>query len=103
MPPIQASFFSPLFFAAASLSSRWPRCASRSVEHGYIEDDTTHHEINLVFAADLGHADPVSQEDHLEFHWLTLADLAAADVRPGGLKDALVAATDTPFWHPWQG
>lgn len=73
------------------------------VEHGYIEDGATHHEINLVFRADLGDADPVSQEDHLEFHWLPIGDLAAADVRPGGLKDALATAPESPFWQPWRG
>lgn len=72
------------------------------VEHGYIEDGATHHEINLVFRADLDDADPVSQEGHLQFHWLPIGDLAAADVRPGGLKDALATATESPFWRPWQ-
>lgn len=72
------------------------------VEHGYVEDGATHHEINLVFRAELDNADPVSQEDHLEFHWLPIIDLAAADVRPGRLKDALATATNSPFWHPWQ-
>lgn len=76
-----------------------------AVEHGYIEDGTTHHEINLVFEVVITATEPVSQEDHLEFHWLPLDQLAEADVRPGALKNALVTAGDdrTPFWHGWNG
>lgn len=49
--------------------------------------------------------DPASQEEHLEFHWLPIAQLADTDVRPGALKNALLAAGDdvTPFWHAWNG
>jgi len=76
-----------------------------AVEHGYIEDGVTHHEINLVFEVSINAAEPVSQEDHLEFHWLPLDQLADTDVRPGALKNALVAAGEdrTPFWHGWNG
>lgn len=76
-----------------------------AVEHGYVEDGTTHHEINLVFEVAITDAKPVSQEDHLEFHWLPLDQLADADVRPGALTNALVTAGDdrTPFWHGWNG
>ncbi|OLT39112.1 ADP-ribose pyrophosphatase [Saccharomonospora sp. CUA-673] len=76
-----------------------------AVEHGYIEDGTTHHEINLVFDVAITDTDPISQEDHLEFHWLPLDQLAETDVRPGALKAALVTAGDdrTPFWHGWNG
>ncbi len=75
------------------------------VEHGYVEDDVTHHELNLVFEVAIGDAEPVSQEDHLEFHWLPLDQLAETDVRPGALKTALLAAGDSPkpFWHAWSG
>lgn len=76
-----------------------------AVEHGYVEDGVTHHEINLVFEVTIADGEPVSQEDHLTFHWLALDQLADADVRPGSLKDALVAAGEdaTPFWHAWNG
>lgn len=72
-----------------------------AVEHSYGQDGTTHHEINLVFEATLAITEPVSQEDHLEFHWLTLNQLPEADLRPRALKSALVAAGDegTPFWR----
>lgn len=76
-----------------------------AVEHGYLEDGVTHHEINLVFEVSIDATDPASQEEHLEFHWLPLGQLADADVRPRALKDALVAADGdrTPFWHRWNG
>ncbi len=50
-------------------------------------------------------AEPVSLEDHLEFHWLPFDQLAGTDVRPGALKNALLATGDdrTPFWHGWNG
>jgi 8-oxo-dGTP diphosphatase len=74
-----------------------------TVEHGYVEDGMTHHEINLVFEVSIDAAEPVSQEDHLEFRWLPLDQLANTDVRPDALKNALVAAGEdrTPFWRGW--
>jgi 8-oxo-dGTP pyrophosphatase MutT (NUDIX family) len=76
-----------------------------AIEHGYVEDGVTHHELNLVFDVAIDAAEPVSQEDHLEFRWLPLDQLADADVRPSALKNALVAAGDhrMPFWHGWNG
>ncbi|SFE22987.1 NUDIX domain-containing protein [Actinopolyspora alba] len=76
-----------------------------AVEHGYIEDGATYHEVNLVFEVFITDTEPVSQEDHFQFHWLGLDDLANDDVRPGALKHALVSAGDerTPFWHGWNG
>jgi 8-oxo-dGTP diphosphatase len=75
------------------------------VEHGYIEDGATHHELNLVFDVSITDPNPASQEDHLEFHWLPINQLADTDVRPGALKNALLAAGEerTPFWHGWTG
>lgn len=75
------------------------------VEHGYVEDDVTHHEFNLVFDVDIATTEPVSQEDHLTFHWLPLARLADTDVRPGSLRNALltVGSDRTPFWQAWNG
>lgn len=72
-----------------------------AVEHGYVEDGTTHHEINLVFDVALDTPDPVSHKHHLEFHWLALDHLAEADVRPNSLKDALLEAKT--FWRGWAG
>lgn len=75
------------------------------VEHGYVEDGITHHELNFAFDVDIAGAEPVSQEDHLELHWLPFDHLADTDVRPGKLKSALLAVGEnrTPFWHAWNG
>lgn len=76
-----------------------------AVEHGYVEDGVTHHEINLVFEVSIDTAEPISREDHLEFSWLPLDQLADTDVRPSALTRALLAAGEdrTPFWHGWNG
>jgi 8-oxo-dGTP diphosphatase len=73
------------------------------VEHGYIEDDVTRHELNLVFEVAITDAESASQEDHLEVRWLPLDQLADTDVRPGALKNALLATGDDriPFRHGW--
>lgn len=75
------------------------------VEHGYIENGATHHELNFVFEVEISVPEPVSQENHLEFHWLPVAQLADTDVRPSALKNALLAAGEgaAPFWHAWNG
>jgi 8-oxo-dGTP pyrophosphatase MutT (NUDIX family) len=75
------------------------------VEHGYVENDITHHELNVVFEVDIANGKPVSQEDHLEFHWLPLGQLADADVRPELLKTALVVTGEgsLPFWRGENG
>jgi 8-oxo-dGTP pyrophosphatase MutT (NUDIX family) len=75
------------------------------VEHGYIEDHVTHHELNLIFDVTIADPEPTSQEDHLEFHWLPLDKLIDTDVRPTTLKNALLATADDhkPFWQGWTG
>lgn len=72
------------------------------VEHSYLEDGARHHELNLVFEADLGKATPASQEDHLEFTWMPLSTLLDTDLRPGPLKTAFQRWLDdpVPFWRP---
>ncbi len=58
-----------------------------------------------MFEVVIADTEPVSQEDHLEFHWLPVDQLADIDVRPKTLKNALLAAGEgrTPFWHGWNG
>ncbi|GAB3908637.1 NUDIX domain-containing protein [Kibdelosporangium lantanae] len=46
-------------------------------------------ELNHVFTATIDTPNPVSQEPHLEFHWLPLDDLAASDLRPPALKSLI--------------
>lgn len=79
-----------------------------AVEHGYLQDGVTHHELNLVFNVAIADSDPTSQEGHLEFHWLPLDQLADTDIRPGTLTEtpaagALLAAADgrTSCWYGW--
>lgn len=70
------------------------------VEHGYTDADTTHHELNLIFTANVD-GDPTSQEHHLEFLWLPIDQLPATDLRPTTLRDALTTDHTTPFWRRW--
>ena len=59
------------------------------------------HEINLVFeVALLSNGGRVSQEDHLEFVWLTREELRDAIVFPATLRDAVLAthSKEKPLW-----
>lgn len=59
------------------------------------------HEINLVFEIVLlSDGGRVSQEDHLEFAWLTREELRDATVFPATLRDAVLAyySKEKPFW-----
>ncbi len=59
------------------------------------------HEINLVFEVNLlSDGGRVSQEDHLEFAWLTRDELRDAVVFPSSLRDAVLAmhAKEKPLW-----
>lgn len=59
------------------------------------------HEINLVFeVALLSDGGRVSQEDHLEFEWLTRDELRDAIIFPASLRDAVLAThtKEKPFW-----
>lgn len=59
------------------------------------------HELNLVFEVVLlSNGDCVSQEDHLEFAWLSHDELRDVIVFPTSLKDAILAthAKEKPFW-----
>jgi 8-oxo-dGTP diphosphatase len=71
------------------------------VENRYSDGNGAHHELNLVFEVAVGDTEPASKEEHLEFCWLTLDEVAEADVRPSALKNALLATGDdeVPFWR----
>lgn len=59
------------------------------------------HEINLVFEVNLlSDGGRTSQEDHLEFDWLTRDELRDAIVFPATLRDAVLAthSKEKPFW-----
>ncbi|MEV4233945.1 NUDIX domain-containing protein [Nocardia sp. NPDC049737] len=70
------------------------------VEHGYNDRGTAHHEVNLIFDAELD-GTPVSQEDHLEFDWLPIDQIDRTDLRPAAVK-TVVARGTRAFWHGWK-
>ncbi len=53
-------------------------------EHSYTDDTGLHHEINVVVEA-LALNDVGAVEDHLTFHWFTLEEVEALDLRPRGI------------------
>ncbi|MEG8183962.1 DUF4916 domain-containing protein [Nocardia terpenica] len=70
-----------------------------AVEHRYSDDAAhTHHELNLIFAAEVS-GEPHSQEEHLEFAWLPMDQVAAADLRPSALKEVIVGDPSNGFWR----
>lgn len=75
-----------------------------AVEHIWPEDRRDHHEINLLFKADvvdLNTADsPPSLESHLTFIWADLSRLADYNLQPSPLIQGLADwdGTSTSFW-----
>ncbi|WP_040685760.1 NUDIX domain-containing protein [Nocardia vinacea] len=69
------------------------------IEHRYTDHGNTHHELNLIFEAELD-STPASQEDHLEFDWLPIDQIDTTDLRPSALK-AVIASGTRSFWHSW--
>ena len=70
-------------------------------ENKYQTKNVEVHEINLVFEVSLlSDGGRVSQEDHLEFAWLTRDELRNAVVFPATLRDAVLAthSKEKPFW-----
>ncbi|MFI5783833.1 hypothetical protein [Nocardia sp. NPDC051570] len=58
------------------------------IEHSYVDDTgTSHHELNLLFAAEIAGA-AVSQEEHLEFFWLPIDQITTTDLRPAAMNEA---------------
>ncbi|WP_062981076.1 NUDIX domain-containing protein [Nocardia anaemiae] len=69
------------------------------IEHRYTNRGNAHHELNLIFEAELDGI-PISQEDHLEFDWLPIDQIDTTDLRPSALKAVIVSGTRS-FWHSW--
>ena len=66
--------------------------------------ETTDEAITLVFEARAstgGSAPPRGWVSGLEIAWLAVADLADTDVRPVGLREALLEGADGAFWRTW--
>ncbi|MCM6774469.1 NUDIX domain-containing protein [Nocardia sp. CDC159] len=69
------------------------------IEHSYVDDTgTAHHELNLVFTAAIV-GNPDSREAHFECFWLPTDRIAATDLRPHTMKDALWDTADSPIWR----
>ena len=70
-------------------------------ENRFITEEGETHEINLVFEVTLlSDGEMVSQEDHLEFAWLTREELQGAIVFPASLRDGVLAlhTKEKPLW-----
>ncbi|MFI8528294.1 NUDIX domain-containing protein [Promicromonospora sukumoe] len=67
--------------------------------------ETTDEAITLVFEARAtstsDSAPPRGRVSGLEIAWLAVADLADTDVRPVGLREALLDGADGAFWRTW--
>lgn len=72
-----------------------------AVEYGYTSGGRDRRELNLVFEAELDAPAPDSQEDHLEFCWVPMDELAETALRPEPLKTGLRqwAENSVPFWR----
>lgn len=63
-------------------TSYWLSCCMRCAPGWRASPRWMRRALNLVFEVAITDAEPLSQEDHLEFHWLPLDQLADTDVRP---------------------
>lgn len=53
------------------------------LEHTYGEGDDFHHELNMIFSADLDkNFEVVSQEDHIIFDWVNVDDISKIKFLP---------------------
>ncbi len=75
-----------------------------AVEAIWSEDGRGNHEINLVFEVEIPHLDaglpPASRETHLEFMWVTPADLKTHNLLPEPLIECL-ANWDSGYHGFW--
>jgi ADP-ribose pyrophosphatase YjhB (NUDIX family) len=70
-------------------------------EHTFIQKDKRHCEMNLVFEMDIPGLElaptPSSLEDYIEFLWVRLENLRAAQLEPAPLCDLLASWLDASF------
>mgnify|MGYP001610442967 CR=1 FL=1 len=76
-----------------------------AIENSWREGGTMHHEINLIFEADIPGLDPgvpvVSQEDHLEFFWVMPEDFENKNLLPIPARVFIknwLAGDKSPWW-----
>ncbi len=55
-----------------------------TVENCYDEKSVRHHELDIVFAVNLGNQEIQDVEDHIDFHWIDLEKLEKADILSNG-------------------
>lgn len=72
-----------------------------AVENIYQDKQQTHHEVNLVFEVELDKENIRVLEDHIEFHWVKVEDIAIQKILPIALKESLIKWLDDKkiFWN----
>lgn len=63
---------------------------SENIFSDKFENGEKHHEINIVFAAEVEEKDIQVMEDYLEFRWLDFEEFEKAAVLPVSLKKAII-------------
>jgi hypothetical protein len=63
------------------------------VENRFRYADRLVHGLEHYFLVEIDTADVRSREPHLEFHWLPLPNLAAFDLRPHVVRDAILSGS----------
>lgn len=61
-----------------------------AVENIFEEEGETHHEINLVFKAEIEDPHDNSQEDHIDFHFKPIGELKDINMLPETLKEQIM-------------
>jgi len=76
-----------------------------AIENSWVDGDTRHHEINLVFEVDVPDLDPqsavASQEKHIEFLWVEPDDFENLNLLPVPLRAFIKnwrAGDTSPWW-----
>jgi ADP-ribose pyrophosphatase YjhB (NUDIX family) len=60
------------------------------LEQVYGDGDQKRHELNMIYKIDLlTSREIVSQEDHIEFHWLATSEIEHTKILPNGIKNYL--------------
>lgn len=59
-------------------------------ENVFNQDGEEHHEVNVVFEAQIGEKKSKALEDWMEFHWVKLQNLSQTSILPASLKKAIL-------------
>lgn len=55
------------------------------LENTYKSEENIHHEVNMIFSAELSTIEVMSQESHIKFHWVKAKDLSSMNLLPSKL------------------